>query len=161
MYNGYVVNIYEVTSHMAKVKPSSMPKPDRERAVSGFLDLVTNLRTKTETVDFLLGILTPSEALMLSRRLQIAERMLREETTIEEIRQELGVGIRTIYGVDRWLHSGNDDRDAWLANLIRSRAKGAYRAGKGLGSRKGYSMSLLDRYPQHRILTDLISEILR
>jgi len=98
---------------------------------------------------------------MLARRLQIAVRLLQEGTTIQEIRQELGVGIRTIYGVDRWLHSGNDDRDAWLVDLIRSQAKTPRHARKGIGSRKGYSMSLLDRYPQHRILTDLISEILR
>ena len=138
-----------------------MSKQDRERAVSGFLDLVTNLKTKTETIDFLLGILTPSEALMLSRRFQIAERMLQERTTIEDIRRELGVGIRTIYGVDRWLHSGNDNRDIWLADLIRSQTKKSRRVGRGIGSRKGYSMSLLDRYPQHRVLTDLIAEILR
>jgi len=138
-----------------------MTKRDRESVVYGFIDLVTNLKTKTETVDFLLGILTPSEALMLSRRLQIAERLLQEGTTVESIRQELGVGIRTIYGVDRWLHSGNDDRDAWLAGLIRSRIRIPKKTVRATGSRKGYSMSLLDRYPQHRILTDLISEILR
>ena len=155
------MDMYEAMSQMAKVKPSSMPKQDREKAVFGFLDLVTNLKSKTETVDFLLGILTPSEALMLARRLQVAERLLQEETTIEEIRRELGVGIRTIYGVDRWLHSGNDDRDVWLADLIRNQEKSSRHARKGIGSRKGYSMSLLDRYPQHRILTDLISEILR
>ena len=145
---------------MAKVKPSSMSRSDREISLAGFLDIVTNLKTKDESVDFLFGILTPSEALMLSRRMQIAEMLLRDSYTYDGIRESLGVGYRTIATVEHWLHTGNDVRDVWLASLIRGRSK-KKKSSKPIGSRKGYSMSLLDRYPQHRILSDLISEILR
>jgi len=145
---------------MAKVKPSSLSRDEREAALAGFLDIVTSLKTKDEAIDFLFGILTPSEALMLSRRMQIAELLLRDSYTYDGIRESLGVGYRTIAMVERWLNTGNDDRDVWLAGLIRRGSKGK-KSTKRVGSRRGYSMSLLGRYPHHRILSDLIAQILR
>lgn len=51
---------------------------------------------------FLEQLLTPSEIVMISRRLGIAQKLVQGESYLT-IRQELGVGLSTIQSVDRWL----------------------------------------------------------
>jgi uncharacterized protein YerC len=142
---------------MAKVKTTDIPKEERERILSEFLGIVSDLKSKDEVVDFLLGTLTPSEVLMSARRIQVASMLLRGKT-YDDIRGRLGVGYQNIVNIDRWLHSGNKENDDWKAKLLRrvgSAAKPSVRAG-----RRAPSMSLLNKYAHHRLLTELLSELL-
>jgi uncharacterized protein YerC len=147
---------------MAKIKPWSIPKKERESLLASLLDLASGFRSRDETMDFLFGMLTPSETLMLARRVRIAELLL-EDMTYDHIRDALGVGYKTIANVEHWIRSGNEDRDRWLADSIRTLSRKQKRREnekKRTGGRTP-SMSLLSKYAHHRFLSEILSEILR
>ena len=73
---------------MGKVKYYSINPRERFRIIGEFFEIIAGLRVKKEVVAFLVGLLTPSEALMLARRIQIAK-MLLEEKNYENIRKKL------------------------------------------------------------------------
>ncbi len=136
--------------YMAKVKPKNIPIEKRRKIIGDFFGLISNLRTKREIIDLFVGLLTPSESLMLARRLQVAKCII-DGDTFDDIRQKIGVGFGTISKVDRWLH----ERDEAYKKVIIKRwpkEKGGRKEG---GTR--YNESLLDRYPQYRFLKDLLS----
>jgi len=89
---------------MSKVKISSISKEERMKLIGDLFDIVYGLKTKSNTVDFLVGLLTPSESLMLARRIQIGKLLL-EEKTYEEIRDNLKVSHHTISGVENWMNA--------------------------------------------------------
>lgn len=143
---------------MGKVKTNDIPREERERILSDYLGIVSDLKTKDEVVDFLLGSLTPSEVLMSARRIQVAALLLNGKT-YDEIRARLGVGYQNIVNIDRWLHTGNTENDARRAELLRSvtrRLKSPARSGG-----RARSTSLLNRYAHHRLMTQLLSELLK
>ena len=132
---------------MAKIKPYSVPVEERRRIIGDFFGLVSNLRTKQEIIDLFVGLLTPSEALMLGRRLQVAKAIL-DEKTFEEIRKEIGVSFETIAKVEKWLYGrGEAYKKVLSKRWPGSRAKNkSYR----------YSESMLDKYPQHRFFKKML-----
>lgn len=142
---------------MAKIKTHAIAKEDREAAMSDFLALVLRLGKKQEVVEFLLGLMTPSEALMFARRIQIARELLGKKNTYEEIRAKLNVGYETITKMDRWLHSGDEKRDRWLAEEI-SRLESVSTSKKG--RKYSISPSPLNRYPEHRMMKELLARLL-
>ena len=145
---------------MAKVKPWSIPRAERKSLLAGLLDLVSGFRKRDEMMDFMFGMLTPSETLMLSRRVRIAQLLL-EDMTYDHIRSEMGVGYKTIANVEQWLRSGSEERQVWLSDSIRklSHTKGEK---KNTGNQTRHrSMSPLAKYAHHRFLSDIISEIIR
>lgn len=143
---------------MAKVKTTDIPREERARILSEYLGIVSGLKSKDEVVDFLLGTLTPSEVLMSARRVQVAS-MLLNGKTYDEIRERLGVGYQNIVNIDRWLHSDDKETDARKAGLLRHiglKTKTVARIGG-----RTPSMSLLNKYAHHRLMTQLLSELLR
>lgn len=133
---------------MAKVQMQKINKRERYVMIGEFYDIVTNLTTKKEVVGFFMGLLTPSEALMFARRIQIAQ-MLIEEKNYDVIREDLGVGHSTIASVARWL---NDENDCFQKQ-IKKHITNKKRKQDDVPSRE--SGGLLDRYPGHRLLKDL------
>src|SRR3989339_445794 len=113
---------------MPKVKSYSIDPREKRIIISDLFEIIVNLRNKEETLEFLIGLLTPSEILMIARRIQIA-RMLLEEDNYEVIRKKLKVSHQTINKVEHWLRE--------------------YETIK--------SSSLLDRYAHHRFLKELLS----
>ena len=134
---------------MAKVKPKNIPIEERRKIIGDFFGLISNLKTKQEIIDLFVGLLTPSESLMLARRLQIAKCII-EGDTFDDIRQKVGVGFGTISKVDIWLHERDE---AYKRVIIRrwSKEKNSQKKNKS-----GYDRNLLDRYPQHRFLKGLL-----
>ena len=132
---------------MAKIKPYSVPIKERRRIIGDFFGLVSNLKTKQEIIDLFVGLLTPSEALMQGRRLQVAKAILSKKT-FEEIRKETGVSFETIAKVEKWLY----ERDEAYKKVL-SRRWPSGRAKKG-GMQ--YNSSELDKYPQHRFLKKML-----
>jgi uncharacterized protein YerC len=99
-------------------------------------------------LDFFLRLLTSSEALMLARRIQIAQ-LLIEEKSYEEIQKKLKVGSQTIYRTDKWINNGDDKTVRWLRNILKKEVK------EQKGKYKNFSGSLLNKYPAHRFWSDL------
>lgn len=136
---------------MGKVQTKNIEKEKRYEIIGDFYDIVTNLKTKKEVIGFFMGLLTSSEALMFARRIQIA-RMLLEDKSYEDIRDELKVGVATITNVSHWLYGENDAFRKKIEEHKKNKKKLSNEEG---GYNRNYG-NLLDKYPQHRILKDLL-----
>lgn len=137
---------------MGKVQTKSIDKNERYKIIGDFYEIVTNLRTKNEVIGFFMGLLTPSEALMFARRIQIAQ-MLLDDKSYEEIRRELKVGLSTVANVSTWLYGENDAFRRKIEEYKNRKSK--TEEDNNDDYEKNYG-SLLNKYPQHRILRDLL-----
>jgi len=97
-------------------------------------------------------LLTPSEALMLARRIQIAT-MLLDEKGYDEIQKKLKVGVSTIITASRWLYGDNKQFQKQIQNHKKRKEK---RMEKSKRNNYRYYDSVLDRYPGHRLLKDIL-----
>jgi len=88
-----------------KVKYNDLSEFEKKKYLGEFYSMVALLKDREEVKNFLKDLLTLSEVVMLSRRIQIAK-MLLEENTQEEIRKKLKVGFSTINQVERWVNNG-------------------------------------------------------
>ena len=136
---------------MAKVQTQKVDKNTRYRMIGDFYDIVTHLKSKNEVVGFFMGLLTSSEALMLARRIQIAQ-MILSKKSYESIREELGVGHSTITNIARWLYGKNEHFHEQIQNHMKRKS----RRNKKESEEGRYYDSILDRYPGHRILKDIL-----
>lgn len=132
---------------MSKVKTYEVDSKERYQIIGDLFEVITGLKNKKEVIDFFIGLLTPSESLMLARRVQVAK-LLIEGENYETISKKLKVSYQTITKTDRWLHSGNDKYDLWLENRLKTK--------KPVGNKYYSEKSMLDRYPGHRFLKELL-----
>lgn len=88
-----------------KVKYHELSEFEKKKYLGEFYSMVSLLRTRDEVKEFFKDLLTLSEVVMISRRLQIAQ-MLLSCQTYEEIKKKLRTGLDTIGQVDRWLNNG-------------------------------------------------------
>ncbi|HCP08214.1 MAG TPA: hypothetical protein DIT25_00205 [Candidatus Moranbacteria bacterium] len=130
---------------MAKRKTHEVAFKERRAIIENFFEILSGLKSKNEVTDFLVGLLTPSEVLMISRRIQIAQLLL-ENVNYEEICRRLRVGSQMVTKTDRWLHGGGDENFIWLQRCLKAKQ-----------SLKKSNRSGLDKYPQHRIWKELFS----
>jgi uncharacterized protein YerC len=138
---------------MAKVKPHQIDPKKKYVAINDLFEVISELKTKKEIVDFFLGLFSPSESLMLARRIQISK-MLLDGANYEEIRKALGVGNSTIQKTDQWLHGGDMKYTQWLeATIIRTEKK------KDNNRKSSYNpSSLLNKYPYHRFINRIFND---
>ena len=88
-----------------KVKYNSLSEFQKRKYFGEFYSMVSLLRSRDEAKIFFKDLLTLSEVVMISRRIQIAK-MLLSGFGYEEIRKELKVGFNTINQVERWVSNG-------------------------------------------------------
>lgn len=132
---------------MAKVKSHEINSKERYKIIGNFFDIIANLKSKKEVVDFFVGLLTPSENLMVARRIQIAQ-LLIEGEGYETIKNKLKVSFQTITKTERWLHSEDEDYNNWLAKCLKI---------KPLKNNKEIEKeNLLNRYSHHRFIKNLL-----
>lgn len=132
---------------MAKVKVYSIPKQERYQLVGEFFDIIAQLKTKQEIIDFFIGVLTPSESLMMARRVQIAKLLAKEES-YKEVRRKMKVSPKTIQSVYHWLN----ERDEAYKKLILKYLKNSKKRKKTFV----YHESDLDKYPQYRLMKKIL-----
>lgn len=132
---------------MSKVKVYSVDKNERYRMVGDLFELIVNLRTKKEVIDFLIGLFTPSETLMIARRIQIAKMLLNEKNSYEIIRKKLKVSNQTISKVEHWLKSDEQKNKIIVTKLNQIKKSSKDSSGK----------SILDKFAHHRAFKELIS----
>jgi len=133
---------------MAKVKTDDVNPREKYHIIGNFFDIVSNLGSKKEAIDFLLGTLTPSEVLMIARRIRTAGLIL-EGKSYEEIRKECGVGYQNIANVYRLLQRENSSYKKQIERHLEKIEREFKKSGKSLG------LGLLNRYPQHKFLKEL------
>jgi len=132
---------------MAKVKVYSIPKRERYQMVGEFFDIVAQLKTKQDIIDFFIGVLTPSESLMIARRIQVAK-LLTKGNNYQRVQGELKVSPKTIQSVYHWLN----ERDEAYKKLMLKYLK----ISKKKKRRIIYYESELDKYPQHRLMKKIL-----
>ena len=88
-----------------KVKYHTISEKERMKYLSDFYDSVASLKNRDEVKRFFKDLLTLSEIVMISRRIQVALGLL-EGKTYEEIKGKLKVGSDTIKTVENWLNNG-------------------------------------------------------
>ena len=136
---------------MPRARLSRISREEREEIIGELFEAITSLKTKKDTVEFLVGLLSPSEILMLARRIQVAH-MLLEDEKYRTICDSIDVGSSTIAGVSRWLESSESD-----VFKERSESLGNKR-GRG-NKRKRYYRGILDPYRQLNVLQDFLDGI--
>lgn len=133
---------------MAKVKLSSIDNKDRYELLDELYDMISVLENREEVKNFFRDLLTPSESLMLARRIAVAK-MLLAGATYEEIRSKLKVGHDNIKSVYRWLYDGFGGYDLALKKLAKKKSKEN-------NKKSVYTGSALDnirrKYPAHFLL---------
>lgn len=87
---------------MGKFDYRELPASDRIKFTEELAEVLARITDKRQMRELLTTLLTPSELIMLSQRLEIAERLL-EGKSYATIRKEIKVGISTIQSVDQWL----------------------------------------------------------
>lgn len=90
---------------MAKRKVQEVDQKERHVMLDEFFGMIAALKTPENAANFFEDLLTPSESLMLTRRIAIAK-MLLEGWSCDDIRKKLRVGYNTINSVNKWLYSG-------------------------------------------------------
>ncbi|NCU42182.1 MAG: hypothetical protein EOM19_05720 [Candidatus Moranbacteria bacterium] len=138
---------------MAKVRVNDVSPDERYKQVGEFLECVQNLKQKNEIINFFVGLLTPSELLMVARRIYIGRRLL-EKATYDEIRDEIGVGYTTIANIERWLYKGDAKQQVQRAKKIVSGKKVLERMRD-----KNISTSPLDKYAYHRFTKEILKKL--
>ena len=88
-----------------KIKYHHLSNEQRKQYLGDFYHIVNSLRGYEEIKNFFKDLLTTSEMVMISRRIQIAK-LLIKSWTYRRIKEKLGVGIATIVQVDKWLNEG-------------------------------------------------------
>ena len=95
---------------MAKFNFRGLSLKDRQAISNEVVAIVRAATSDKDMHKLLSNLLTPSEMVMIGRRIMIAERLIQEKT-YAEIRRELKVGLSTIVGVQKWLEEGRVDRN--------------------------------------------------
>jgi len=133
---------------MAKVTLDSINNKDRYELLDELYDMISVLENREEVKNFFRDLLTPSESLMLARRIAVAK-MLLTGATYEEIRSKLKVGHDNIKSVYRWLYDGFGGYDLALKKLAKKKSKEN-------NKKIVYTGSALDnirrKYPAHFLL---------
>lgn len=131
-----------------KVKYHLISEKDRIKYLSDFYDAVSSLKNREEAKRFFKDLLTLSEVVMLSRRIQIAKMLLIGDTQ-EEIKKKLKVGFTNISNVEKWLNNGFGGYKNVISKINEVEEK------RQKGRNRSFDSSLFKKYPQHRWLFNL------
>ncbi len=88
-----------------KVRYHELSEQDKKKYLGQLYSMIAILKTRDEVKNFFKDLLTLSEIVMISRRIEIA-RLLLEGSSHEDIIKRMKVGKTTITGVERWLNNG-------------------------------------------------------
>ncbi len=99
-----------------KVKISKLSEQEVMRTLDTLYTAASAIQGRKAIKLFLRDLLTPSERIMLGRRLIIARKLLSGET-YDDITQSLRVGSDTVSRVDRWLSDQMPGYEQAIAGL--------------------------------------------
>lgn len=133
---------------MAKVRVYSIDKKERNRIVCELFTIIADLKNKEEVFGFLLGLFSPSESLMVGRRIQVAKLLLRDYG-YDYIEKKLKVSHQTINKIEHWINENEERGKLILKNMEREDKQ------KRRSDNSRSNFSLLNRYAHHRFIKDL------
>jgi len=134
-----------------KVKYHNLSEDERKVFLGDFYDMISVLSTRSEVKNFFKDLLTLSEIVMISRRLQIAKRLLAGYSYFK-IKNELKVGANNIAQVDRWLNNGFGGYKDVIQKYEKQKNKKKFIA-------NDFSLqSLKKKYPAHFFLLNIFDK---
>lgn len=95
---------------MGKFDYTQLTSGERQAIADLLVEFLSRAQGKEQLKQFLIHLLTPSELIMLGRRLQAAEELV-QGSAYDTIRSKLGVGYSTIQSVEGWLQNAVRDYD--------------------------------------------------
>ncbi|OGI26154.1 MAG: hypothetical protein A3J76_01760 [Candidatus Moranbacteria bacterium RBG_13_45_13] len=138
-----------------KVKYNQLTEFEKKKYLGEFYTMVSLLKNRDEVKNFFKDLLTLSEVVMISRRIQIA-RMLLEGESYEEIKKKLKVGSTNISQVEKWLNNGFG---GYREIIKRYKAKDEKRETKNFEKLTPYSAEWVrKKYPLHFLLVNLLKK---
>ena len=135
-----------------KVKYHTLSENQKKKYLGDFYTMVSLLKTREEVKNFFKDLLTLSEAVMISRRIQVAK-MLLGGKSYEEIRKELKIGLSTISQVERWLNNGFGGYKKTIEEYQKK-----YKENPKINLKKPFKSSMMKKYPFHYLLWDLVNK---
>ena len=138
---------------MAKVDFRRLGRQEQEALEQELWQSIDAIKRRADLEGFLRDLFTPSEIVMLARRIRIAKQC-RKGATIGQVCQELHVGQATAQAVDKWLRSEYKDYRAVFPPLYE-------RATKEKGQRGGIILQgtfkhMRKKYPSHFALFNML-----
>jgi len=138
-----------------KVKYHELTRDEKMKFLGDFYSMIALLKDREEVKSFFKDLLTLSEAVMLSRRIQVAMLLL-EGKTHEEIKRKLKVGFSTITSVEKWLHAGFGGYDKILKRYQSIKSAREFKT-VSVAKRSPFSFGWLrHKYPLHFLLVNMI-----
>lgn len=137
-----------------KVRYHDLSEDERKKYLGEFYSMIALLKTREEVKKFFKDLLTLSEIVMISRRIQVAK-MLLEGYTHQEIRKKMKVGFNNISQVDRWLNNGfGGYRKVIQEYKKKNKFKNNFNRNEDLSFSFGW---LKKKYPSNYLLSFLLS----
>lgn len=105
---------------MAKVDYTQVPASQRRSMLRGLAQFLVAVKSEKDMLQVLHRLLTPSEIVMLGRRLHIASDLVKGQS-YRKIGKKYRVGIGTIRSIDRWLEEVVPEYDELRDKTIQKR----------------------------------------
>ncbi len=135
-----------------KVKPKDLSKEQTIQTLDALYTAAGSLKGRAAMKQFLRDLLTPSERIMLGRRIVIAKHLLSGKT-YQDIQVELKVGSDTVWKVHRWLLDSMPGYEDALKGMQQEFDKRKQRA--KIGSAPFSFKAIKRKYPLHFLLFNL------
>ena len=138
-----------------RVKFSEMGRQE-QLELGEFYDMVASLKNRVEAKNFFKDLMSLSEIVMVSRRIQIAKRLLKGDT-YREIIEKMKVGKSTVASVDKWVNLGFDGyREVIKSYEVVKKSRGV----KDCVPDFPFSLGALrKKYPAHFMLLNVVDLI--
>jgi len=133
---------------MAKVLVYEVDNKERQDLVKELFLILSSLNSLDDVFTFLSGFVTPSEALMFGRRIQVAKSLI-SGSTHDEIRKKLKVSYQTITKIEHWLKA-DEGRHLFIKRKIGSSASNKKR------KKADGEYSMLNKYAKHQLWKELL-----
>ncbi|MFM2340180.1 MAG: Trp repressor protein [Candidatus Parcubacteria bacterium] len=132
-----------------KRKPSDLSAADQLFTRKVLFEAAKTAKTNKQLEKFLEGLLTPSEQIMLGRRIWIS-RMLLEQKRYDEIGARLHVGPNTVAKVEMWLRGLLPDYGDYLNKEVQVET---LKRRKRIAKENPFGLTALKmKYPLHFLL---------
>jgi uncharacterized protein YerC len=107
---------------MAKISKRVLDKKLENYIFELFIKTLANLRDENEVKDFFEDLLSPTERIMLVKRLAIAI-LLKKKYTYNQIDRSLKVSRQTIMNVSFWLKNGKSGYEKAVEKILKNQKK--------------------------------------
>lgn len=141
---------------MPRVQPQNVSNKERVLLLDLLWTSIAELTSRDEVRAFFKDLLSETEAIMLARRIRIAQLILSGKSYVQ-IEKELKTSQSTIAGVQRWLTAGGQGYEVAIQRFEKVFAKTSREAKNKARQIEPYSFEWLRRrYPLHFLLFNLI-----